>query len=81
MIVNFDVVFPRRLTRRQKEALRSVMDDDDIEVLEDVIRLAKVAEDARDWEVEQLYSLRCRHQVNKCTYDPAAWLFNVDSSL
>ena len=56
LIVTFDVKFPRRLTRAQKESLKAVMDEDDIAVLEDVILLAASAEDLNDFENERRYT-------------------------
>ena len=56
LIVTFDVKFPRRLTRAQKEALKAVMDDDDIAILEDVILLAASAEDLNDFENERKFT-------------------------
>ena len=56
LIVTFDVKFPRRLTRAQKDALKAVMDEDDIAVLEDVILLAASAEDLNDFENERRFT-------------------------
>jgi DnaJ-class molecular chaperone len=69
LIVNFDVVFPRALTDAQRNALRKVMDDDDVDVLEDVIALAAATEDAKDWNEERKYSFRCHPNKLVCDYN------------
>ena len=69
LIVNFDVVFPRALTDAQREALRAVMDDDDVGVLEDVIALATATQDAKDYAAERLFSNECAKDKYVCKYD------------
>ena len=69
LIVNFDVVFPRALTDAQREALRAVMDDDDVGVLEDVIALATATQDAKDYAAERLFSNGCAKDKYVCQYD------------
>ncbi len=59
LLVHFEVVFPRQLTATQRAALRKVMDEDDVGVLEDVIKLAAATQDARDWEEERKYAWVC----------------------
>ena len=43
--IHFEVKFPTRLTETQREILRAVMDEDDIAVLEDIIKLTAAAGD------------------------------------
>ena len=77
LVVNFEVVFPRSLTESQRTVLRRVMDLDDVEVLEDVIRLATATQDAKDWAKEKQYSWQCPNRKgaeNTCAYDQGAWL-------
>ena len=69
MVVNFDVVFPRSLSEAQRQALRKVMDDDDVDVLEDVIALAAASEDAKDWHKERRHSNVCHPNQNVCSYN------------
>ena len=69
LIVNFDVVFPRILTDAQREALKNVMDEDDVGVLEDVIALAAATQDAKDYKIERLYSNECLRNELVCRYD------------
>lgn len=77
LLVNFEVIFPRSLTDAQREALRDVMDQDDIDVLEDVIKLATATQDAKDWSQEKQYSSHCVNRKGAermCAYDQTAWL-------
>lgn len=73
LITTFDIVFPRRLTEKQKEALRTVMDEDDISILEDVIRLAAAGEDLHEFENEKVFTTYCKH-ADECTHEPFAFL-------
>ena len=75
--MDFEVIFPRSLTDTQREALRQVMDEDDVEVLEDVIRLATATQDAKDWAEERVYSWQCSNRKGSehaCAYDERTWL-------
>ena len=77
LVVDFEVVFPRSLTESQRMALREVMDEDDVDVLEDVIRLATATQDAKDWAEERKYSRQCPNRKGSettCTFDQGAWL-------
>ena len=70
-------MFPRSLTKAQRAALRKVMDEDDVGVLEDVIRLATATQDTKDWAEERKYSRQCPNRKGAettCTYDQGAWL-------
>ena len=69
LIVNFDVIFPRELTDAQRKALRKVMDNDDVGVLEDVIALAAATQDAKDWKRERDYTNQCSNDRLVCDYD------------
>ena len=73
LIVTFDIIFPRYLTGAQKEALRAVMNDEDISILEDVIRLAAAGDDKRDFEHEKHWTRWCNPDET-CPFDPLARL-------
>ena len=73
LVVTFDIIFPRRLTAAQKDALRTVMDDEDISMLEDVIRLAAAGDDLLDFQNEKPFT-RWSNVDETCPNDPLAVL-------
>ena len=75
LVVEFDVVYPTMMTAAQREALRTVMDEDDIDVLEDVIELATATQSAKDWQVEKSFSCMSNSRSH-CTFDLVFWISN-----
>lgn len=69
LYVMFEVEFPSSLTARQREALRTVMDEDDISIIDAAIQLRKEVQDARDFEVERLHATFCAKSPDICPLD------------
>ena len=72
LVINFKVLFPRRLTRAQRNVLREVMDDSDLNILMDVIRLARAGEDEHNWDTEKQYTRWCHTDEDTCMHDHRA---------
>ena len=66
----------RHREQTQREILEEIMDEEDIAILEDVIRLSRAAEDEEDWRIEGALTRVCHFDEDMCALPgmPEGWL-------
>ncbi len=69
LLIHFEVIFPKKLSPRQRRILETIMDEEDLVILENVIRLQNGGKE--DMDIENAYSRSMCHTIpNTCMYFP-----------
>jgi DnaJ-class molecular chaperone len=75
LVVEFDVQFPTRLSNTQRKALAVVMDDDELVMLEAVIRLAAIKDQVPMAPAEHVWGSSCSVDPSVCEQHALANIF------
>ena len=75
LVVEFDVQFPTRLSKAQRKALAVVMDEEELVMLEAVIRLAAIKEQIPMAPSERVRSSVCPADPSVCGPNSLAGVF------